>query len=125
MALLASMFFVIEMIGPEFDQSRLHYLSAPMSAEFQGPVMGLQAHVKRWMTSHPNFQRPARRFELQAQAALAQGHAITASEAFFAAAIMYGGAQWPIFANTDLNKAVRTEKDSLLSAVCQGGRSRD
>ena len=52
-----------------------------------------------------NFAGFARRFELQARSALAQGHAITASDGFFAAFVMYGGAQWPIFANTDLNLA--------------------
>ncbi len=101
---------VIRLIGPEFDQSRLHYLSAPMSPDHQGAVMGLQALVKRWDDISPEFAKVARRFELQGRAALAQGHEVTAGDDFFAAAVMYGGAQWPIFANTDLNVALERKK---------------
>ena len=101
---------IIKLIGPEFDQSRLHYLSAPMSPDFQGPIMGLQTLVKRWDDIAPEFAAVARRFELQARTSLAKGHKITASDGFFAASVMYGGAQWPIFANTDLNKTLEQKK---------------
>jgi len=101
---------VIKLVGPEFDQSRLQYLSAPMSPDHKGPVMGLQALVKRWDDIAPEFAAVARRFELQARAALTQGHEVTAGDGFFAAAVMYGGAQWPIFANTALNIALEKKK---------------
>ena len=115
---------VIKMVGPEFDQSRLHYLSAPMSPDFQGPVMGLQTLVKRWDDIAPEFAGLARRFELQARAALAEGHKITASDAFFAAAVMYGGAQWPIFANTPLNKALEQKKTECFLEYARGADHR-
>ena len=54
---------VIKLIGPEFDQSRLQYLSAPMSPDYKGPVMCLQALVKRWDDIAPEFAALARRFE--------------------------------------------------------------
>ncbi len=38
---------VIETVGPEFDQSRLQYYSAPMSPDHRGPVMGLKALIHR------------------------------------------------------------------------------
>jgi hypothetical protein len=38
----------IETVGPEFDQSRLQYYSAPMSPDHRGPVMGLEATIHRW-----------------------------------------------------------------------------
>lgn len=101
---------VIRLLGPEFDQSRLHYLSAPMSPDHQGAVLGLRALVKRWDDITPEFAAVARRFELQGHAALAQGHEVTAGDSFFAAALMYGGAQWPIFANTELNAALEQKK---------------
>ncbi len=101
---------VIRLIGPEFDQSRLHYLGAPMSPDHAGAVMGLQALVKRWDDIAPEFAKLARRFELEARAAVAQGHEITAGDDFFAASVMYGGAQWPIFDNTDLNVALEKKK---------------
>ena len=101
---------IVKLIGPEFDQSRLQYLSAPLSPDYKGPVMGLQALVKRWDDIAPEFAAVARRFELQAHGSLAKGHQVTASDGFFAASVMYGGAQWPIFANTDLNHALERKK---------------
>ncbi len=101
---------VIRLVGPEFDQSRLHYLAAPMSPDHQGAVMGLQALVKRWDDIAPEFAKLARRFELQGRAALKQEHEVTAADSFFAASLIYGGAQWPIFANTDLNVALERKK---------------
>jgi hypothetical protein len=111
---------VIQLVGPEFDQSRLHYLSAPMGPDFQGPVMGLQALIKRWDDISREFSGLARRFELQAHAAQAQGHAITASDGFFAASVMYGGAQWPIFENTELNKALEAKKTTCFLEYMKG-----
>ncbi len=55
---------VIKLIGPEWDQNRLHYLSAPMSPDYRAPVLGLQALVKRFDDIAPQFAAVARRFEL-------------------------------------------------------------
>jgi alpha-beta hydrolase superfamily lysophospholipase len=101
---------VIKLIGPEFDQSRLQYLSAPLSPDHKGQVMALQNLVKRWDDIAPEFAGVARRFEIQARAAAAQGHEVSAGDAFFAASVMYGGAQWPIFADTDLLQALERKK---------------
>ncbi len=101
---------VIEMVGPEFDQSRLQYYSAPMSPDHRGPVMGLNALVHRWEDLTREFSRLARRYELQAHAALKQGHEVSAGDGFFSASVMYGAAQWPIFANTDLNLVLERKK---------------
>jgi hypothetical protein len=49
--------------------------------------------VKRWDDIAREFSRVARRFEVQALAARGQGHEITAGDLFFAASVMYGGAQ--------------------------------
>ncbi len=101
---------VIELLGPEFDQSRLHYYAAPMSPDFAPAVLGLAGQIKRWDDMTREFARLARRFELQAGAALAQGHEVTAGDGFFAASVMFGAAQWPIFANTELNLALERKK---------------
>ncbi len=101
---------VVRLIGPEFDQSRLHYLAAPMSPDFQSAVLGVQSLIKRWDDIAPEFAAVARRFERQAQAAMSEGHTVTAADGFFAAAVMYGGAQWPIFANTALLQALERKK---------------
>ncbi len=101
---------VIKQIGVEFDQSRLQYLSAPLSPDHRGAVLGLQSQVKRWDDIAPEFAGVARRFEVQARAAVAQGHEVSAGDSFFAASVMYGGAQWPIFADTDLLQALEHKK---------------
>lgn len=107
---------IVELAGPEFDQSRLHYYSAPMSPDLAGAVMGLAGQIKRWDDMTREFARTARRFELQAIAAQAQGHAVTASDGFFAASVMFGAAQWPIFENTDLNHALERKKTECYQA---------
>ena len=101
---------VVQLLGPEFDQSRLQYYAAPMSADHRGAVMGLKALVHRWEDLTREFARLARRYELQAQAAARDGHEVTASDGFFSASVMYGAAQWPIFQNTDLNLALERKK---------------
>ncbi len=106
---------VIKLVGPEWDQNRLHYLSAPMSPDYKGPVLALQALVKRFDDIAPMFAAVARRFELHAETSLKEGHTISAGDGFFAAAIMYGGAQWPIFANTPLNRALETKKNDCFA----------
>lgn len=105
---------VIKLIGPEFDQSRLHYLGGPMGPDFQGPVLGLQNLIKRWDDISREFSGLARRFELQAHAAQMQDHQVTAGDAFFAASLMYGGAQWPIFENTKLNQVLEEKKTACF-----------
>jgi len=106
---------VIRTLGPEFDQSRLHYLGAPMGADWMGAVLGLESQVKRWDDIAPMFARTARRFELQANAAERQGRTITAGDAFFAASVLYGGAQWPIFARTELLGALERKKNECYA----------
>ncbi len=58
---------VIKVAGPEWDQNRLHSLSAPMSPDYKGSVLALQALVKRFDDIAPMFAAVARRFELHAE----------------------------------------------------------
>ncbi|QYE37127.1 esterase FrsA (plasmid) [Polymorphobacter sp. PAMC 29334] len=101
---------VIKVVGPEFDQSRLQYLSAPLCVDHRGPVLSLASMVKRWDDIVPEFAGVARRFEVQACAASVAGHEVSAGDAFFAASVMYGGAQWPIFADTELLRTLESKK---------------
>ncbi len=106
---------VVRILGPEFDQSRLHYLGAPMGPDWMGAVLGLEKQVSRWDDIAPVFARTARRFELQALQAEQQGHRVTAGDGYFAAAVLYGGAQWPIFAQTDLLNALERKKNECYA----------
>ena len=111
---------VIKMVGPEWDQNRLHYLSGPLSPDHKGPVLALQSLVKRFDDIAPQFAAVARRFEKHAKSALNSGHKTTASDGFFAASIMYAGAQWPIFANTALNQVLEQKKNTCYTKYMEG-----
>lgn len=111
---------VIELAGPEFDQSRLQYYSAPMSADHRGPVMGLKALIHRWDDLAREFARLARRYELQGRAARKQGHDVTASDDFFSASVMYAAAQWPLFDNTELNHTLEKKKNECYVEYING-----
>ena len=111
---------VIKLVGPEWDQNRLHYLSAPLSPDYRAPVLGLQTLVKRFDDIAPMFAAVARRFELHAIKSKESGHAVSASDGFFAASIMYAGAQWPIFANTPLNKTLEDKKNECFAEYMKG-----
>ncbi len=115
---------VIKVAGPEWDQNRLHSLSAPMSPDYKGSVLALQALVKRFDDIAPMFAAVARRFELHAETSSKEGHTISAGDGFFAAAIMYGGAQWPIFENTPLNRALETKKNDCFAQYMKGADHR-
>ena len=78
-------------------------------AQEEGLEAGICTPVKEDLTRE--FSRLARRYELQARAALAQGHGVTAGDGFFSASVMCGAAQWPIFANTELNLALERKKE--------------
>lgn len=111
---------VIEVIGPEFDQARLQYWSAPMSADLRGSVMGLKALVHRWDDLTRECARLARRYELHGLAARKQGHDITASDNYFSASVMYAAAQWPLFENTALNLTLEKKKNECYAEYMNG-----
>src|SRR5262245_24669032 len=94
---------VIEQFGPEWDQDRLHYLSAPVSTDHKGAVLGLQHSIRKLDDFTREFVKLAHHFERRGDGQRRAGHAISAGDHYFTAAILYGGAQWPIFANTELN----------------------
>ncbi len=100
----------IKVIGPNWDQGRLYYYGWPCSPDYQGAIMGLQNVIKKWPDIAREFANLAKRFEGIAKSNAQAGHAITAGDASFAAAIMYGAAQWPIFENTPLNLALERKK---------------
>jgi dienelactone hydrolase len=111
---------IIELTGPEFDQARLQYYSAPMSPDHRGPVMGLKALIKRWDDLTREFARLARRYELQGRVARGQGHDVTASDDFFSASVMYAAAQWPLFDNTELNRTLEKKKNECYAEYIRG-----
>lgn len=101
---------VIKLIGPEWDQNRLTYMMAGCSPDTQTAAAGLHAAIKKFDDMAPEMTKVARRMELRAKQAQQQGHTVSAGDYFFAAAVLYGGAQWPIFDNTPFNLALGEKK---------------
>lgn len=109
---------VIDLVGPEWDQGRLQYLAAPCSPWHRGAFMALHSTIHKFDDFAREFAKAARHLELRGRAQLAAGHAQSGAEDLFAAAILYGGAQWPIYGTTELNLALERKKtDSYLSYI--------
>ncbi|QMU67346.1 S9 family peptidase [Streptacidiphilus sp. P02-A3a] len=110
----------IELMGPEWDQDRLHYLSAPVSADHTGAILGLRESIRKFDDFTREMATLARHFELRGDAQRRAGHVVSAADDHFAAAILYGGAQWPIFANTELNVVLEQKKTDCYTAYTRG-----
>lgn len=106
---------VIKLIGPEWDQSRLTYMMAPCSPDTHIAFAGLHTQIKKYDDIAPEMTKVARRLELKAKQAGKDGHTITAGDHFFAASVLYGGAQWPIFDNTPFNLALGEKKNECYA----------
>ncbi len=102
---------VIKLTGPEWDQSRLTYMMAPCSPDTQSAFAGLHSSIKKYDDIAPEMTKAARRMEIKAKQAQQQGYSITAGDYFFTAAVLYGGAQWPILDNTPFNLALGEKKN--------------
>jgi dipeptidyl aminopeptidase/acylaminoacyl peptidase len=86
---------VIEATGVDFSwpMSALVLNTAPNI----GPdVMSIRLRVKKYADISREFARVATKREAMGKKAEDEGHSVTASENYFAAAICYGMAQWPI-----------------------------
>ena len=106
---------MIKLIGPEWDQSRLTYMMAPCSPDTHLALAGLHTQIKKYDDLASEMTKVARRLELKAKQAQNEGHSVTAGDHFFSAAVLYGGAQWPIFDNTPFNLALAEKKNECYT----------
>jgi len=98
---------VIGLLGPDWDQGRLVYLSAVCGHDSQGDFMGMKSRVKTYNDLSREFMKAARKRELRAEAEVALDHQVTARESFFTAAILYSAAEYCIQASTPLHSDLR------------------
>jgi cephalosporin-C deacetylase-like acetyl esterase len=110
---------LIELLGPEWDQDRLHYLSAPVSADHKEAILGLRHSIRKLDDFTREMVKLARHFEQRGDGQRRGGHPVSAGDDYFAAAILYGGAQWPIFANTELNVVLERKKTDCYTAYTE------
>jgi fermentation-respiration switch protein FrsA (DUF1100 family) len=108
---------VIAALGPEWDQGRLGGLaSIPNGA---ADAAGLRARIHKFNDISREFARAAVRREREARQYEKEGRAVPAREAYFLAAHLYAGAQWPIFENTADNIALNDKKNSCYAKYIQ------
>ena len=101
---------VIGLVGPEWDQGRLQYLGAPVSADHKAAFQSLQGSIRKFDDFTREMVKLARHFELRAGEQRRAGHPLSAGDDLLAASVLYGGAQWPIYATTALNLALERKK---------------
>jgi pimeloyl-ACP methyl ester carboxylesterase len=88
--------------GVEWDQSRLAYTCGPIGgAGASGDAMLIRSRVRKLDDFTPVVSSVAARRESQAREAERAGHSETAAENWFAAALFWGLASWPIWERND------------------------
>jgi dipeptidyl aminopeptidase/acylaminoacyl peptidase len=100
----------IRTVGVEWDQPRLgNYATAcgPLAA---GDIAAIRQRVQKYADINPVFEAVARRREAVAREADAAGHAITARDNYFIAAVFWAASQWTLLANDAHNHGNNTRK---------------
>lgn len=101
---------VIQVIGVEWDQGRIAYTLGPCGPDATADFSGVRTRVRKYNDITREFTRAAKRREAMAQAFEADRRLVAARESYFIASLLYGSAQWPIFANTRENLALNEKK---------------
>ncbi len=88
--------------GIEFDQPRVGYSLGPVASDTTiGEMVALRTRIKKIADFVPTVSGLARRREAMARAAEDAGHGVTAGEHWFAAAMLWAMACWPLWQVTD------------------------
>lgn len=101
---------IIKALGVEFDGNRIGFLAWPCGVEATPDFEGIRTRVRKFSAFSREFRRAAVRREEMARRAEEEGRTVSARESYFIAAILYGGAQWPIFENSPENIALNEKK---------------
>ena len=108
---------VIAALGPEWDQGRLGGLqNIPGGA---GDAAGLRQRIHKFNDISREFARTAVRREREARQYEKDGRTVAAREAYFLAAHLYAGAQWPIFENTPDTLLLNDKKNECYAKYIQ------
>ena len=110
---------VVQTVGIEWDQRRIGYTLGPCGPEAAPDFNGVRARIKRFNDASREFRRAALRRENKARQHEAEGHTVAAGESYFIAALLYGSAQWPIFAHTPENDRLGDKKVECYTKYTQ------
>ena len=102
---------VVQTVGLEWDQARIAYTLGPCGPDATGDFNAIRTRVRKYNDIAREYTRAAVRRERLARQFEADGHTIAARESYFIAALLYGSAQWPIFAVTRENLALNEKKN--------------
>lgn len=107
---------VIQANGLDWDQPRSKYLNAPCGPAANADFAALRQQVKKFADASPAFEAAARRREAKARAAQDEARLVTARENYFIAAVLWGGAQWPIDEVNETNHRYNQSKRDCYRA---------
>ena len=110
---------VIQTIGIEWNQRRIGYTLGPCGPEAAPDFTGVRNRVRRFNDVSREFRRAALRREAKARRHEEEGHPVAARESYFIAALLYGSAQWPIFAHAPENDRLSEKKIEYYAKYVQ------
>src|SRR5262245_35010389 len=84
---------IIRANGIDWDQPRSIYLSAPCGVEANADFAAIRARVQKMADIGPAFEATAKRREVKAREAEAEGNLVTARDNWYMAAVHYGAAE--------------------------------
>ena len=112
----------IRLIGVDWDQGRSRYLALPCGPAAEPDFARIRERVKKFSDIHREFAAGARAREAAADDAARAGDSAALRQHAFTAAVMWGGAQWPLFGNTPLNLAYGEHKVACYRALHRAWR---
>ena len=101
---------VIKTVGIEWDQRRIGYTLGPCGPEATADFNAVRNRVHKFNDASREFARVAVRREALARQFEEEGNTVSARESYFIASLLYGSAQWPIFAHTRENERLSDKK---------------
>jgi len=110
---------VIQANGIDWDQPRSVYLNGPCGPEANADFAALRAQVKKFADAASAFEAAAKKRQAKAEAAEAEGRLVTARENYFIAAVLWGGAQWPIDEADETNHRYNSAKRACYRAYAR------
>jgi cephalosporin-C deacetylase-like acetyl esterase len=103
---------VIQTTGPDLTWGMSSIAMARVGPNVTGDVMSIRANVKKYADISREYARVATKREAMAKKAYEKEHFVTARDNYFAAAVFYGMAMWPIHEDdNELNIAYSVKKN--------------
>ncbi len=110
---------VVRIIGPEWDQGRLASIVRAGGPEASADIAAARSRIHKFDDISRELARVAARRERRAVGYEEAGHHVSARESYFIASLLYGTAQWPIFADTEENQRLNRQKTECYSRYVQ------